>query len=38
MAAILRIKRIVAERDATMILFHDPVAIQKIKLAPSYYD
>ena len=38
MAAILRIKRIVAERDATLILFHDPVAIQKTRLAPSYYD
>jgi N-acyl homoserine lactone hydrolase len=38
LAAIRRIKAILAERDARMILFHDPVAIQTVKLAPAYYD
>jgi N-acyl homoserine lactone hydrolase len=38
LAAILRLKRITADRNGTMILFHDPVAIQSTKLAPAYYD
>jgi len=38
MQAILRIKSILAERNGRMLLFHDPVAIQKIKLAPDFYD
>jgi N-acyl homoserine lactone hydrolase len=38
MAAILRIKQILAETGGRMILFHDPVAIQQTKLAPAFYD
>jgi len=38
MAAILRIKSIVAESGGRMILFHDPVAIQTTTLAPAFYD
>ena len=38
MAAILRLKGITATRNGTMILFHDPVAIQATRLAPQYYD
>jgi N-acyl homoserine lactone hydrolase len=38
MASIRRLKAIVAERNATMILFHDPVAIQSTRLAPDFYD
>ncbi len=37
-AAIRRIKAVVAERNAKLILFHDPVAIQATKLAPEFYD
>lgn len=35
--AIRRLKGIEAERDATRLLFHDPVAIQKMRLAPECY-
>jgi N-acyl homoserine lactone hydrolase len=38
LAAIRRIKAVVAERQAQMILFHDPVAIQSLRLAPEFYD
>jgi N-acyl homoserine lactone hydrolase len=38
LSAIRRLKRIAAERNATMILFHDPVAIQTTRLAPEFYD
>jgi N-acyl homoserine lactone hydrolase len=38
MTAILRIKKIAAERNGRIILFHDPVAIQKTRLAPAFYD
>lgn len=38
LAAIRRLKAIVAENNATMILFHDPVAIQQTRLAPAFYD
>jgi N-acyl homoserine lactone hydrolase len=38
LAAIRRIKSIVAERNGRMILFHDPVAIQTTTLAPDYYE
>lgn len=38
LAAIRRLKRIVADRDGRMILFHDPVAIQATRLAPAFYD
>jgi len=38
LAAIRRLKRITADRDAKMILFHDPVAIQTLRLAPDFYD
>jgi hypothetical protein len=37
-AAIRRLKSIVAERTGRMILFHDPVAIQTTTLAPAFYD
>jgi N-acyl homoserine lactone hydrolase len=36
-ASLARIKQVVAERDARMILFHDPVAIQSLRLAPDFY-
>jgi N-acyl homoserine lactone hydrolase len=35
--AIRRLKAIEAERQATLLLFHDPVAIQKMRLAPDCY-
>lgn len=38
MAAIRRLKAIVAETQGRMILFHDPVAIQTTTLAPAFYD
>jgi N-acyl homoserine lactone hydrolase len=38
LASIRRLNAIVAERHATLLLFHDPVAIQRIKLAPQFYD
>jgi N-acyl homoserine lactone hydrolase len=38
LAAIRRLKRITAERQGRMILFHDPVAIQHTRLAPDFYD
>lgn len=38
MAAIRRIKQILADTDGKLILFHDPVAIQSTRLAPDYYD
>jgi N-acyl homoserine lactone hydrolase len=37
LGAIGRIKNIAAERHATVLLFHDPVAIQKMRLAPECY-
>ena len=37
MQAIRRLKAIEAERHATRLLFHDPVAIQKMRLAPECY-
>ena len=37
MRAIRRLKAIEAERHATRLLFHDPVAIQKMRLAPECY-
>jgi hypothetical protein len=38
LAAIHRLKAIVAETGGRMILFHDPVAIQSTTLAPAFYD
>jgi N-acyl homoserine lactone hydrolase len=38
LVAIRRINRLVAELPAKLILFHDPVAIQALKLAPEFYD
>jgi N-acyl homoserine lactone hydrolase len=38
LAAIRRVKAVVAERQAKMILFHDPLAIQQTRLAPDFYD
>lgn len=38
LAAIRRLKAIVAETCGQMILFHDPVAIQRTRLMPQYYD
>jgi N-acyl homoserine lactone hydrolase len=35
--AIRRLKAIEVERGATRLLFHDPVAIQKMRLAPECY-
>jgi N-acyl homoserine lactone hydrolase len=37
LAAIRRLKQIVAETGGRMILFHDPVAIQTTRLAPEFY-
>jgi N-acyl homoserine lactone hydrolase len=38
LASIRRINRLVAERKAMLMLTHDPVLVQQIKLAPDYYD
>jgi len=38
LAAIRRINKLVAELPASLLLFHDPVAIQKTRLAPDFYD
>jgi N-acyl homoserine lactone hydrolase len=38
LAAIRRLKAIVQERAGRLILFHDPVAIQSMRLAPACYD
>lgn len=35
---IRRLKRLRADQDATMLLFHDPVAIQTMRLAPEWYE
>jgi N-acyl homoserine lactone hydrolase len=37
LAAIRRLKAVQREHDATMLLFHDPVAIQQMRLAPEFY-
>jgi len=37
MAAIHRIKALQVKHDATMLLFHDPQAIQSLRLAPACY-
>jgi N-acyl homoserine lactone hydrolase len=36
-SAIKRLKSIAADNHATTLLFHDPVAIQQMKLAPEFY-
>jgi len=38
LASIRRLKQIAQEREGQLILGHDPNLIQKIKLAPDYYD
>jgi len=38
LAAIRRVKSIVADTGGRLILFHDPVAIQSTRLAPAFYD
>jgi N-acyl homoserine lactone hydrolase len=38
LAAIRRLNRLAAEPGTEMLLFHDPVAIQAIRLAPLCYD
>jgi N-acyl homoserine lactone hydrolase len=38
LASIRRIKALVVEHQAQMILFHDPTAIQSVRLAPACYD
>lgn len=38
LAAIRRLKQVAANLNGRMLLFHDPVAIQAIRLAPDYYD
>jgi N-acyl homoserine lactone hydrolase len=37
LAALRRIKELAAQRRATILLFHDPVAIQAIRLSPDCY-
>jgi N-acyl homoserine lactone hydrolase len=37
LTAIRRLKRIKEEQGARMLLFHDPVAIQTMRLAPEFY-
>ncbi|MEP7243977.1 MAG: N-acyl homoserine lactonase family protein [Gammaproteobacteria bacterium] len=37
MRAIRRIKSLVSETGATCLLFHDPVAIQTLRLCPDFY-
>jgi N-acyl homoserine lactone hydrolase len=37
LSAVLRLKAIEKESKGTLLLFHDPVAIQSIKLAPACY-
>lgn len=38
LTAIRRINRLVAERDARLFLTHDPDEVQRIRLAPDFYD
>jgi N-acyl homoserine lactone hydrolase len=38
MASIVRLKTITRQRQGQMLLFHDPVAIQQMRLAPEFYD
>jgi N-acyl homoserine lactone hydrolase len=38
LASIRRLKSIIAGTGGKLILFHDPVAIQSIRLAPAFYD
>lgn len=38
LAAIRRINALVAEKDALLLLTHDPDAVQRIRLAPDFYD
>jgi N-acyl homoserine lactone hydrolase len=38
LAAIRRLKAIAKERDGQLFLLHDPNFVQRIKLAPEYYD
>ncbi|MCC6826806.1 MAG: N-acyl homoserine lactonase family protein [Novosphingobium sp.] len=38
LAAIRRLKRLEHDLGASMLLFHDPVEIQQMRLAPEYYD
>jgi N-acyl homoserine lactone hydrolase len=37
LSSLRRLKRLQAEHGARMLLFHDPVAIQRMRLAPEYY-
>lgn len=37
LSAIRRLKALTRERDAEMLLFHDPVQIQTLRLAPDFY-
>jgi N-acyl homoserine lactone hydrolase len=36
--AIRRLKALQVSRGARMLLFHDPVAVQRLRLAPEFYD
>lgn len=38
MRGLRRIKALQREHDAEMLLFHDPVAIQSMRLAPEFYE
>jgi N-acyl homoserine lactone hydrolase len=38
LAAIRRLKAVTSERHGRMLLFHDPVAIQSMRLSPEFYD
>jgi N-acyl homoserine lactone hydrolase len=35
--AIRRLKALQVSRGARMLLFHDPVAVQRLRLAPEFY-
>lgn len=37
LASIRRLKAIATETDGEMILLHDPVAVQRVRLAPDFY-
>lgn len=38
LASIRRLKQIARDKNAEMILLHDPVLIQRLKLAPEFYE
>lgn len=38
LASIRKLKRLASETNAEMILLHDPVRVQSLRLSPEYYD